>query len=160
MTRNVVCVTRHDTIDAAHQIMTEWEIRHLPVLDGRRVVGILSDRDVLLHASPGPDGLVVTCLPVGEVMTPYPLTCGEASSIATIAATMLRHKIDCLPIVDEQGELLGLVTSSDLLELVATAGDSGGMRAVPFRFEIHMCARPSAAGVFGKFGSRSPAKRA
>jgi CBS domain-containing protein len=148
MTRDVVCLTPGDRIDDAHKIMVEWEIRHLPVLDGRRVVGILSDRDVLLHASPSPTGLIVPDLAVADVMTPAPLTCRSEASIASIAALMLAHKIDCTPIIDEQGGLIGLVTSSDLLEILVATGSYAAARPIPIRFAIHTCARPGAGGVF------------
>ena len=54
MTRKVVCVAPDDSLIDAQSIMVEWGVRHLPVLRGRELVGILSDRDVMLHARAKP----------------------------------------------------------------------------------------------------------
>lgn len=143
MTRNVVCVEPSDSLQDAYEIMFEWEIRHLPVLDGQRLVGILSDRDILIHASPNGDGgLEVEPLTVGEVMTSDPITCRATTSVTIISETMLRHKIDSLPVVDEGHHLVGLVTSSDLLELLIAKEDFSGMKPLSAQYSILTSMRP------------------
>lgn len=146
MTRNVVCIEADDSLIDAHQIMTEWEIRHLPVLSDRKLVGILSDRDVLIHASQGENGLEVPDRPVEDVMTPNPITCRATSDVSTIGETMIEHKIDCLPVVDEDGEIIGLVTSTDLIELLISKEPPSARRTLPFRYQVYMSARPGMAG--------------
>jgi acetoin utilization protein AcuB len=107
--------------------MEEMNIRHLPVMIDARLVGIVSDRDLLRR----PDGGEPSAC--GEVMTPSPLTCSPDSSIASVAAMMIEHKIDSIPVV--LGErLIGLVTSTDLLELLV---ERDRAQVLPFDFQLH-----------------------
>lgn len=144
MTRNVVCIDPNDSISDAHQVMTEWEIRHLPVLHNGRLVGILSDRDVLLRSRATEEGLDIDDVPVEDAMTPHPITCMPATSIAEIGRAMTSHKIDSVPVVDEDGELVGLVTSTDLLELLCAKEESLAARTIPYSFAVHASVRPRA----------------
>jgi acetoin utilization protein AcuB len=139
MTRDVVCVTADDNLADAFEIMTEWEIRHLPVLgNGRRLTGILSDRDILRLALPDATRkIVLPRLAVGEAMTPEPLTCGASASLAAVGRMMLDHKIDCVPVVTPDRELLGLITAADFVALVVERERETMTRPLPFRFEIH-----------------------
>ncbi len=143
MTRNVVCVEPTDSLQDAYEIMNEWEIRHLPVLEGQQLVGILSDRDVLIHASPNGDGgLEVESLTVGEVMTSDPITCRSTTSVTIISETMLKHKIDSVPVVDEEHQLVGLVTSSDLIELLIAKEELPLTNPIPAQYSILAAMRP------------------
>lgn len=145
MTRDVVCIQPTDSLSDAYQIMTEWEIRHLPVLEGSRLVGILSDRDVLVNAHTTPGGLAVDDMTVAEAMTPDPMTCRANADVAAIGSAMTRHKVDSMPVVDEDGELIGLVTSTDLIEILISREESQAARALPFRFQVRAAVRPAAA---------------
>lgn len=143
MTRDVVCVLPSDSLSDAHQIMIEWEIRHLPVLEGTRLVGILSDRDIMIRARMGDDGMEIDDVTVGEAMTPDPITCAPGSAIASIGSAMTRHKIDSLPVVDADGALVGLVTSTDLIEILV--GREEADASLPLRFEVRAGMRPGSA---------------
>lgn len=144
MTRNVVCVREEDDLEVARDLMKEWDIRHLPVVRGRILVGVLSDRDVLLHSS-GERGVSesqVADRTVGETMTKRPMTCGATDSIAHIAGLMVDNKIDCVPVVeDEDGELIGLITSSDLLDLLREKDILDASRTVPFSYSVRYLGR-------------------
>ena len=133
MTREVVCVSPSHSLTNAYGLMTEWGIRHLPVVDGRRLVGILSDRDLLLSGMRTVSGVAFPPQAVGEVMTPRPMTCRRGTTIGEAAAMMLDHKIDSLPVVDLDGDLVGLLTTSDLLGLLRERdADEATVEAVPF----------------------------
>ena len=145
MTRNVVTIEPTQSLKAAHEIMIEWSIRHLPVVQNKKVVGILSDRDVLIHASQGKNGLVVPLIQVKDAMTAMPMTCHSSAAVGKIARMMIEHKIDSLPIVNPESELVGLVTSTDLLELLAEREDMSDGRAIPFQYRIHRAGSEYAA---------------
>ena len=139
MTRNVVCVQANDALESARDIMGEWEIRHLPVVDDGKVIGILSDRDILLHTSVGQEGeMVVEDLEVGDVMTRNLITCGPTDSIAKIATIMTDRKIDSLPVIEADGELVGLVTSTDLLELLKEKDVLDSGRLIPWSYHLRL----------------------
>ena len=136
MTRNVVCIGPRETLKGAHEIMTEWGIRHLPVMEGKKLVGILSDRDILIHSSMDEQGVCVPETSVSKAMTTQPMTCTPSTSVAHMTGLMLDHKIDSLPILDDDGLLVGLVTSSDLLEMLREREEISGHRTIPFKFQI------------------------
>jgi CBS domain-containing protein len=142
MTRDVVCVEVDDSLTDAHQVMIEWEIRHLPVLDGKHLVGILSNRDVLARAAWTENGIVVPDVPVEEVMTAKPFTCLASTDVTSIGESMIKHKIDCLPVVDRDGELVGLVTSSDLIEILISKEQASVRRPLPFHYMVYKSVRP------------------
>lgn len=143
MTRNVVCVGPDDSLVDAHEIMVEWEIRHLPVLVGDVLVGILSDRDVLKKATEDEDGeLEVPAIPVSAAMTPDPITCSLFTDVSRVARTMIDNKIDSVPVLDEGGALAGLLTSSDLLQMYITSESEPEVRLLPFQWQVHSRVRP------------------
>jgi CBS domain-containing protein len=141
MTREVICVEADDTLTDAYQIMTEREIRHLPVVEGRKLIGILSDRDILRYANAEDPGIDVPEYPIELAMTPNPMTCRLGTEVAAIGTAMIENKIDCLPVVDDAGELVGLVTSTDLVEMLV-AREAPAARPLPFSFTVSMGTRP------------------
>ena len=122
----------------ALDLMVERGIRHLPVVDReRRVVGVLSIDDLRaafpfaprVNAPPTPAERELGrewC--VGDVMTHAPITLDEGAPLAEAAERMLEQRIGCLPIVDEEGRLAGLLSETDLLQALATMLWSEGVR--------------------------------
>jgi CBS domain-containing protein len=149
MTRNVVCVHEDDAIETARDIMKEWDIRHLPVVRDRMLVGILSDRDLLRYTN----GERVTGVgqvadrTVRETMSKKPITCNPSDTISHIAGLMVDNKIDCVPVVEEDdGELVGLVTSSDMLDLLREKEILDASRTVPWNFDVKLAG--GTAGIY------------
>lgn len=110
-----VTVSPDTTLADAYRTMQEKSIRHLPVVDGTRLVGVVTDRDLRLATS----ALAPTPFPPGskvsEVMCGTPLTADLADPVEDAARTMRERKIGCLPIVDD-GRLVGIITGLDLLD--------------------------------------------
>jgi CBS domain-containing protein len=132
MTRDVVVVPPEIDLSGARRIMERRHIRHLPVVKDGRLVGILSDRDLLRY-----DGLLMDEVetPVGAAMTHAPITCLITTTVSRVAQLMLDHKIDSVPVVDPSGLLVGLVTSSDLLQLLVESAD---VQALPFHYRLSL----------------------
>jgi CBS domain-containing protein len=117
MKRAPVTLLASDHLDLADGIMRLGHIRHLPVVDGDRLVGLVSHRDLLrataasllrLHA----DGL--QSVPVHSVMTPKVFSVAPTVSLRAAVALMLEKRIGCLPVVDD-GKLVGLLSETDCL---------------------------------------------
>jgi CBS domain-containing protein len=132
MTRDVVVVPPEINLAAARRIMQRRHIRHLPVVKQGKLVGILSDRDLLQYEGAVMDG---STTPVGAAMTPSPMTCPISTTVSRVAQMMLEHKIDSVPVVDTAGLLVGLVTSSDLLQLLVESAD---VQALPFHYRLRL----------------------
>lgn len=110
MTRKVTTIQAGESVAIAEQRMAQLGIRHLPVLKGEELMGILSDRDIIGLISDGP----LLEMPVIEAMTSALEIVGPDVSIGEASARMAARRIDCLPVV-EGGKLVGIVTSSDIL---------------------------------------------
>jgi CBS domain-containing protein len=121
MTPSPRTIDRNQTLEVADQLVAGSRIRHLPVMDGPRVVGVLSQRDLfqaaLSHAlgygSVGRARLLKS-IAVKEVMSEPVVTIEPDTAIADAARLMIARKIGCLPVV-ERGNLVGLVTESDVV---------------------------------------------
>ena len=125
MTSDVTTVGRNDELTIADDIMKMKRLRHLPVVEEGRLVGILTQRD-LFHAAlstalnfgeKAQKGFLKTVV-VKEVMTDEVLTIDPGADVKEAARRMIEHKIGCLPVV-ENGKLVGIVSETDLLRLVA-----------------------------------------
>lgn len=123
MSRNVVTIAENDEIGLAIQRMLWSGIRHLPVMRGEQVVGILSERDILRHR----------CLvgeeksardPVSKIMREPVSTVTPDATPADAAAQMAQGHLSCLPVIDGTGALVGIVTSTDILMAQAGTGES------------------------------------
>jgi CBS domain-containing protein len=134
MTRDVIAVPPEMTLDSAWLTMATWRIRHLPVVQTGILVGMISDRDLLARGTRREDGSMKFGDEVlGEAMTLSPLACPATTPVAWIARQMVDRKIDAMPIIDAGDRVIGLVTSSDLLELLIRPDED---RVLPFQFHL------------------------
>ena len=118
MTPNVQTVKPTLAADDAWALMRRKGIRHLVVADDRRVVGVLSDRDVGSRAG----GSARRGQTVADLMTGTVITRAPTDTVRSAANVMRGRSIGCLPIVD-RGRLVGIVTVADLLEVLSHNGD-------------------------------------
>lgn len=125
MAKDVETLDRNDTLSLAEDLMKMKRLRHLPVMDEGALAGIVSQRD-LFHAglstamgfgSKAKGEFLKTVL-VKEIMTDNVVTIAPTADIKVAAQLMLKKKIGCLPVVDS-GELVGLISESDVIRLVA-----------------------------------------
>ncbi|MRG93154.1 CBS domain-containing protein [Polyangium spumosum] len=110
MTRKVVTIQEHECVALAEQLMAQGGIRHLPVMRGEALVGLVGDRDILGLVSDGP----LLDMPVRDVMAAPVETTGPDEGVDEASARMAARRIDCLPVL-EDGRLVGILTSTDVL---------------------------------------------
>lgn len=113
MTREVETVSPGDAAEEARMRMQRRGVRHLVVTDGKKVVGVLSDRDLRSGAR-----ALSRDAQVGELMTRAVVSVAPATTVGEAANLMRLGAISCLPVI-QRGELVGLVTTGDLLELLS-----------------------------------------
>ncbi len=126
MTADPITVTTTTTLPAAHEIMKAQNIRRLPVLDAsKRLVGIITIGDVRgAEASPATTlsiwelNHLLSTLKVKEFMTENPVTATPSTTIGAAANLMWKHKISGLPVIDTDRKLVGIITESDIFEMV------------------------------------------
>lgn len=123
MSPDPLSVTPDATIAEARELMAAEGFRHLPVVSGERLIGIISDRDVAIV-----DGALRAALrrhevasllnderPVESVMSSEPLVIGPDADIGDAARLLVSRRISALPVVDDGGALVGIITSVDCL---------------------------------------------
>lgn len=121
MTTNVQTIGRNATLDVVDTVMASNGIHHLPVVEEGRLVGMVSERDLLRKDLANALGYgetarrkLLRAIPVKEVMAEPVFTVPPEKSVAEAAQAMVEHKISCLPVV-VGSELVGIVTATDLL---------------------------------------------
>ncbi len=122
MTTEVITLSPDQTLLKAMNIIQQKRIRHLPVVQGGKVVGIVTELDVRRAGASDSTSLsifelnyLLDQIKVSSFMTKKVITVSPDEPIETAAKIIYDHKIGALPVVD-QNQLVGLITSSDILE--------------------------------------------
>lgn len=125
MSRDVISVTPDTTVLQAGQIMVERSIRRLPVVENDELVGIVTYGDVRGARASSATGLdiwelsyLLSRLTIREIMTPNPVTVSPDDTIGQAAQHLLQYMIGGLPVLDNNGKLVGIITESDIFRLV------------------------------------------
>ncbi len=125
MSQTVISLDVTDSIQTANQLFNKNRIRSLPVLENGKLVGIVSDRDlkkVLVSEDLGMDHNEIvylnSAIKVKEIMTEDPVTVSPHVTVDEVAQKMYFNKISGLPVVDEEGELVGIITQGDIFKLL------------------------------------------
>jgi acetoin utilization protein AcuB len=118
MTRTVHSVGRKQSLQTAHDMMRKHQIRHLPVLEGGKLVGLVSLRDLtLIEGLPDVDPAQVM---VEEAMTQVPYTVSRDTELALVADEMARRKLGSAVVV-QGGKVIGVFTTVDALRALSDA---------------------------------------
>ncbi|MGQ9515805.1 MAG: CBS domain-containing protein [Anaerolineae bacterium] len=139
MSRQPIAIPPDLPLPEALRLMREKRVRRLPIVDeAGRLIGIVSEKD-LLYAAPSPATTLsiyemqylLTRITVKDVMTSDVITVRESNTLEEAARLMVRHKIGGLPVVDDAGKLIGIITETDLFKtfLELLGGWERGVRA-------------------------------
>ena len=121
MQKQLITATPDMPLADVQRLMQEHQIRHVPVVSGKRLVGIITDRD-LREASPSPATTLtrgeiayqLATTPVKQCMTQDVVWVGPDIDIVQATSLLLQRKYGCLPVVDK-GTLVGIITELDCL---------------------------------------------
>ena len=128
MTKDVFTVMEDDSLLVLQEVMKWRAIRHVPVVDQQeRIIGLLSHRDLLkltvsalAEIDLKEEEALLKRIPIAEVMGRKVWVVGPEIPIKYIAQEMVRQKIGCLPVVDEDQKILGIITEADFVKLFAS----------------------------------------
>lgn len=122
MTDDVMTVHLDDTLLTVYTIFKKLGFHHLLVIEHRKLMGVISDRDVLRWVSPHLDtraettsDLTALRKPVHQVMSRDPVTVIPGTAVAYAGNLMLKKHVSCLPVVNDHGHPVGIVSWRDLL---------------------------------------------
>ncbi len=124
MTREVMTLYEEDNLDRIEEGMQRFRFRHLPVVDGRRLVGLVTHRDILRtqasnleSGAPQKNQLLGQAVFVRNIMQTNIKTAREDMPLVEAGEILVTHKLGCLPVVDEDRNLVGIVTEADFVKL-------------------------------------------
>lgn len=112
MTKEPIAVESNDNLAAARHKMDKGNFHRIPVIDGGKLVGIVSDRDLRQHVGS------LEHVKVNAAMAATVVTVTPATMIEQAAHLLVKHKIGGMPVVD-QGRVVGIITATDLLRAFA-----------------------------------------
>ena len=128
MTREVVTVSPDASLPEAHRLMSDNNIRRLPVLKGGRLVGVVTRGDVRGAEPSEASSLsiweinyLLANLKIKQIMTRDPLTATEDMTLGEVAKIMLDNKVSGLPVIEKEGTMVGIITESDIFRMIVQA---------------------------------------
>ena len=138
MTRDVATLGSGASAAEAWNLCQERSIRHLPVVDDGRLVGLVSDRDLRDVSAPrgsGGESNTLSWTRLGDIMSTRLATIGPLETVDHAARELHDRKIGCLPVVDG-GELVGIITSSDMMQTLMEILGARGRRGSWIEIEV------------------------
>jgi CBS domain-containing protein len=114
MTGKVVTLSTHHSFSDVANLMNDRYFRHCVVVDAHgHIVGVVSDRDILRALARNSNARSKS---LDQIMTHNPVTVRRSTPIADAVGKIVSKRINCLPVVEEDGSVCGIVTSTDLLK--------------------------------------------
>ena len=128
MRRKIVTISASERLSTVEDIMTLGHVRHMPVVQAGRLVGVVSERDLLRASLSNLAGhgdeerrAFLQVVEITHVMSTPPIVIGPEATIEQAALIMAEKKIGCLPVVADEA-LIGMLTETDILRSVAGIG--------------------------------------
>jgi len=142
MSKNVITVDENEAMSNATKLMKENSIRILPVLKKNKLTGVITDRDLKRASASDATTLdvhellyLLSNIKVKSIMTENPITVHPNFTVEETAQVLLKNKISGVPVVDDKGKVVGVITQADIFKvLISLTGV--GKRGIQFAFQI------------------------
>lgn len=125
MTTRIVSVDPDDTLAQVKEIFDNTRFHHLLVVEKNKLVGVISDRDLLRNISPFVGSMHETSRDIStvrrrahQIMAHHPVTLQPDASVSDAVKIFQQHSISCIPIVDDHAHPLGIISWRDLLQFI------------------------------------------
>jgi acetoin utilization protein AcuB len=162
MSQPVITVDVNDSMQTAMKLLKQHDIRMLPVLKNGKLIGIVTDRDLKRTSASDATTLevhellyLISTLKVEQIMTPNPITVPFDFTVEETAEVLLKHKISGVPVLDEKGSLVGVITQTDIFRVIISLTGIG-KKGIQFGFLLED--RPGSvkevADIIRDFGGR------
>ena len=124
MTRDVITLNLNDNMELAEKLFETKHIRHIPIVNGMKVVGMLSHTDLMRISFSDLDdeeneinSVVYDLFTIEQVMAKSVISVTSETTIKEAAEILTKHEFHAVPVVDDD-ELVGIVTSTDLIQFL------------------------------------------
>ena len=162
MSKNVVTIDANDAMQDAMSVLKEHGIRMLPVMKKGKLVGIVTDRDLKKASASDATTLeihellyLLTKIKVNDIMTRDPIAVPPDYTVEETARVLLDGKISGAPVVDDYGQVVGIITQTDLFRvLISLTGIGNGGIQFGFQVEDKPGSIKEVADVIRAFGGR------
>jgi len=162
MSKKVVTIDVNDSMQDAIKRMKQNDIRMLPVVKKGKLVGVVTDRDLKRASASDATTLdvhellyLVSKIKVQDVMTKNAITVPQNYTIEETAEVLLKHKISGVPVVDQNGQLVGTITQTDLFRvLISLTGVGKGGIQFAFQLEDRPGSIKEVADIIRLYGGR------
>lgn len=112
MTTNVITLKPESTLGEVRKILLEKHIHHIPIVEGKKLVGVVTSWDLFKL---GKSAAEYENMQVKEVMTTKVATLDPNQHLGAVAEVLTKHLFHAVPIVNDENELLGIITSTDII---------------------------------------------
>lgn len=123
MTKSVITANINDSLHEVKHQLSKHKIRHIPILRGKDLVGILSHNDIMrlsfgtvFDGQEDADDAIFDMLTIPQVMAHNPRTVLESDTIQDVAQVFAAEHFHALPVLDQDGILVGIVTTTDVIK--------------------------------------------
>lgn len=121
MTENPAPIGPQESIAKARWLLLSLQVHHLPVVDNGRLVGIVSSTDLIRHKLADDMATAADGAAVDQIMQLNPVVLESTATLRDAASALIDGRLNSLPVVDADRSLVGIVTSSDLIEALQRA---------------------------------------
>ncbi len=142
MSKEVITIDVNDSMQTAIALMRTNGVRMLPVMKKGKLVGVVTDRDLKRASASDATTLdvhellyLISKIKIQEVMTRNPVTVPQNYTIEETAEVLLKNKISGVPVVDQNGDLVGTITQTDLFRVIISL-TGVGTRGIQFAFQL------------------------
>ena len=135
MTENPACCARTDRLDTVAKMMLDRDCGEIPVCEGAKLVGVITDRDITCRAVAL--GKTPATVAVSEVMTSNVYTIGPNDKLEGALELMEAKLVRRLPVVDDSGKIVGIVSQADLVAKAPMLKVARAIRSVSKKTRRH-----------------------
>lgn len=141
MNKPAITIDKHSSMQEAMSLMKTHRITLLPVMDKKRLSGILTDRDLKKASASDATTLerhellyLLSTIKVKDIMSPDPISVPPDFTVEETAELLLANKISGVPVVDNDGSVIGVITHTDLFKVIISLTGIGKHRGIQFAF--------------------------
>ena len=146
MTKDVINVDVNDSMQDAARLIRKHKIKRLPVMENGKLVGIVTDRDLKRASASDVTTLeihellfLISEIKISDIMTKDPITIPLDYTIDEAAQILLEHKLSGAPVVDDEGQVAGVITQTDIFRVLVLFT---GVKKAGIQFAFQLEDRP------------------